>query len=79
MGIDTPERKECEKEEEEAGLSRGRSWAMMSPKKGLRLYHEGSEVGMVLVSWRRGLCLYSFSLTSDWMPLALDEATPEGA
>ena len=52
---------------------------MMSPKKGLRLYHEGSEVGMVLVSWRRGLCLYSFSLTSDWMPLALDEATPEGA
>ena len=46
MGIDIPERKECEKEEEEAGLSRGRSWAMMSPKKGLRLYHEGSEVGI---------------------------------
>lgn len=48
LGIDTPERKECEKEEEEEGLSRGRSWAMMSPKKGLR--HEGSEVGMVLLS-----------------------------
>ena len=46
MGIDIPERKECEKEEEEAGLSRGRSWAMMSPKKGLRLDHEGSEVGI---------------------------------
>lgn len=46
MGIDIPERKECEKEEEETGLSRGRSWAMMSPKKGLRLYHEGSEVGI---------------------------------
>ena len=46
MGIDIPERKECEKEEEEAGLSRGRSWARMSPKKGLRLDHEGSEVGI---------------------------------
>lgn len=50
MGIDILKGKNVKRGGREVGLTRGRSWAMMSPKKGLRPYHEGSEVGIVLLS-----------------------------
>ena len=74
----TPGRRAHEKEER-AGLSRGKSWAEMCPKKGLRRPHGVCGVGMVLLSWARGqgapCVVYPWLVGCPW---SLDEVTLGG-